>query len=135
VEDILAVIRAALGIVGAGFLFFLAFGGRRQEASSRPTAASPPDEWRGGRLMIRPEPGVPDHARVIGSLTGDAIRILIEAVDCGVRVLDLSEVDQADAAAIQILAGLGRDRCTFVACPRWLELWLTRARLNTKGAS
>ena len=42
-------------------------------------------------LMISPEPGMPGRARVIGSLTGDAVRVLLDAVDGGVVVLDLSE--------------------------------------------
>ena len=43
-----------------------------------------------GRLMIRPEPGEPRHARVIGELTGEAVDILLAGVECGLTVLDLS---------------------------------------------
>jgi hypothetical protein len=82
-------------------------------------------EWRGGRLMIRMDPEAPGRAaRVIGSLTGDAVQVLLEAVEGGVTVLDLSEVDQVDDAAVQVLARLSPGRCSLVACPRWLEMWL-----------
>lgn len=78
--------------------------------------------------MIVEDPAAPRRARVIGSLTGDAITILLDAVDGGVAVLDLSEVDQVDDAAVRALARLRPERCTIVECPRWLELWLaTRA--------
>jgi len=78
-------------------------------------------------LMICPadEPG---RARVVGSLTGDAIQILLDAVHGGMAVLDLSEVDHVDDAAVRVLAGLRRQGCTLLACPRWLALWLERAR-------
>jgi hypothetical protein len=76
--------------------------------------------------MIVHEPGAPGRARVIGSVSGDAIRILLDAVDGGVSVLDLSEVDQIDDAAVRVLAGLWPERCTLLNCPRWLELWLRR---------
>jgi hypothetical protein len=46
--------------------------------------------------MIVHEPGAPGRARVIGSVSGDAIRILLDAMDGGVSVLG------------------------------WLELWLRR---------
>jgi ABC-type transporter Mla MlaB component len=78
--------------------------------------------------MITPEPGAPEQARVIGSLTGEALQILLDAVDGGVTVLDLSGVDQVDDSAVHLLARLWPERCTFVACPRWLELWLASVR-------
>jgi hypothetical protein len=61
-------------------------------------------------------------------LAGDAIQILLDAVDRGVAVLDLSEVDQVDDAAVRVLAWLWPERCTILECPRWLELWLARVR-------
>lgn len=86
-------------------------------------------EWRAGRLMIRMEPEAPGRtARIIGSLTGDAVQVLLEAVDGGVTVLDLSEVDKADEAAVQVLAGLWPGRCSLLACPRWLQMWLDSVR-------
>ena len=94
---------------------------------------SPRKGWRAGRLMISPEPGAPERARVIGSLTGDTVHILLDAVDSGVAVLDLSEVDQADVSAVRVLARLSMERCTLLTCPRWLELWLSRAHAS-RGA-
>ena len=81
-----------------------------------------------GRLMIVQQPGAPGEARVIGSLTGDGIQILLDAVDSGVVVLDLSEVDRVDDSAVRVLAGLRPERCKLQNCPRWLELWLARVR-------
>lgn len=96
-------------------------------------------EWRAGRLMIRMQPEAPGRtARVIGSLTGEAVQVLLEAVDGGVTVLDLSEVDKADEAAVQVLAGLWPGRCSLLACPRWLQMWLDSVHRNprpSKGRS
>jgi hypothetical protein len=79
--------------------------------------------------MIRMEPEAPGRAaRVIGSLTGDAVQVLLEAVDGRVTALNLSEVDQVDGEAVQVLAGLSAGRCALIACPRWLEMWLDSAR-------
>ena len=78
--------------------------------------------------MIIQEPGAPGRAHVIGSLTGDAVQIVLDAVDDGVSVLDLAEVIQVDDSAVRVLAKLGVERCALVACPRWLELWLARVR-------
>jgi ABC-type transporter Mla MlaB component len=72
--------------------------------------------------MITPEPGAPEQARVIGSLTGETLQILLDAVESGVTVLDLSGIDQVDGSTVHLLARLWPERCTFVACPRWLEL-------------
>jgi hypothetical protein len=92
-------------------------------------------EWRAGRLMIRMEPEAPGRtARVIGSLTGDAVEVLLQAVDGGVTVLDLSEVDKADEAAVQVLAGLAPGRCSLLACPRWLQMWLDSVHRSTGPA-
>jgi hypothetical protein len=76
--------------------------------------------------MISLEPGAPGRARVIGSLTGDGVHVPLEAVDSGVTVLDLSEVHRVDDLAARVLARLNPERCTLLACPRWLELWLAR---------
>jgi ABC-type transporter Mla MlaB component len=87
-------------------------------------------EWHGGRFMIRQEPNAPGHARLIGSLTVDAVHVLLEAVSSGVCVLDLSEVNQVDHTGVRALARLWLERCTLVGCPRWLELWLSSSRRN-----
>ncbi len=83
--------------------------------------------------MIVEAPGAPGEARVIGSLTGDSIQILLAAVDSGVVVLDLSEVDRVDDAAVRVLAGLRPERGKLQNCPRWLELWLARVRRCDAG--
>jgi ABC-type transporter Mla MlaB component len=73
----------------------------------------------------------------MGSLTGAARQLLLDAVDSGVTALDLSGVDQADDSAVHLLARLSPERCTLVACPRWLELWLAsmRGREDFPGAT
>jgi hypothetical protein len=83
--------------------------------------------------MIRQEPGAPEQARVIGSLTGDSVQVLLDAVNGGVTVLDLSGVDLVDHNGVLALARLWPLRCTLVGCPRWLELWLARSRRNGGG--
>ena len=83
---------------------------------------------RNGRLIISPELGAPRRARVIGSMTADSVKVLVEAVEGGVSVLDLAEVDRIDESAVHVLTRLSAERCTLEACPRWLELWLERVR-------
>jgi hypothetical protein len=78
--------------------------------------------------MIAQVPGAAGSARVIGSLTADTVPILLDAVDRGVTVLDLTEVVEVDDSAVLALARLGAERCTLSACPRWLELWLAIVR-------
>ncbi len=102
-------------------------------ASPAAQTAASRQEWRTGRLMILQDPNPPGQARVIGSLTGDTVHILLDAVSSGVSVLDLSDVNQVDHSGLRALAGLWLQRCTLVGCPRWLELWLARARRNGGG--
>jgi hypothetical protein len=83
--------------------------------------------------MITKEPGAPERALVSGRLTGDSVQILLDAVDGGVALIDLSEVDQIDDHAVRVLARLAPERCTLLNCPRWLELWLARTRRNGGG--
>jgi hypothetical protein len=52
-------------------------------------------------------------------------------VEGGVTALDLSDVGQVDDDAVRALAALPPERCTLVACPRWLDLWLLRVRRRT----
>jgi hypothetical protein len=96
-------------------------------------ASPPPAEHRGRPLIIAEEPGRPARARVIGALTGDAVQVLLAAVDRGVALLDLSQVDDVDEAAVRVLAGLLPRRCSLLACPRWLELWVGRVRWSSGG--
>ena len=99
-----------------------------------PTPAPPPPvEGRGRALVVAQEPGQPARARVIGALTGDAVALLLAAVDSGVTLLDLLQVDDVDEPAVQALAGLLPRRCALVACPRWLELWIGHVRWQNGG--
>jgi hypothetical protein len=105
------------------------------KAPNGPIAVSAPPSGQqssGVRLMISPEPDAPERARVIGSLSSDSVHVLVEAVDGGVNVLDLSQVDQIDHHAVRELARLW-ERCTLLSLPRWLELWLARVRRNGGG--
>ena len=102
-------------------------------ASTVTPALSQPAENRGRRLIVAEEPGQPARARVIGALTGDAVKVLLAAVDRGVALLDLSQVDDVDEPAVRALAGLLPRRCSLVACPRWLELWLGHVRWSSGG--
>jgi hypothetical protein len=90
----------------------------------------PKTEGRGGQLMISAVPGAPGRGRVIGSLTGDSVQLLLDAVREGVAELDLSEVSQVDHHAVRVMAMLSPQRCALLNCPRWLELWLVRNRPN-----
>jgi hypothetical protein len=81
-------------------------------------------------IRLEAEPG--GRVRVIGSLQEPALKLLAEAVARGARVLDLSEVDQADESAVRLLAGLAPERCTLAACPTWLSLWIERVRQGVK---
>ena len=85
--------------------------------------------------MIRIELGAPGRARVIGSLVGESIQLLLDVVSGGAAVLDLSEVERADERAVRVLAGLSRARCSLVACPRWLALWVERERFGAGGGA
>jgi hypothetical protein len=78
--------------------------------------------------MITQDPGAAGRARVMGSLTADTVQILLDAVGSGVAVLDLAEVIQVDDCAVHVLTRLRAERCTLLACPRWLELWLASVR-------
>jgi hypothetical protein len=78
--------------------------------------------------MISPVPGAPGRARVIGSLTGVSVQLLLDAVREGVVELDLSEVGQVDHHAVRLMAMLSPQRCMLLNCPRWLKLWLARIR-------
>jgi ABC-type transporter Mla MlaB component len=83
--------------------------------------------------MIRQDPNAPGQARVIGSLTGDTLHVLLDAVSSGVSVLDLSDVNHVDHSGVLALARLWLERCTLVGCPRCLELWLARSCRNGGG--
>ena len=87
-------------------------------------------EWQGGRLVIGDELAGTGRARVIGSLSGDAVEVLLDAVDSGVAVLDLSELHPIDDSAVRVLAGLWPIHCSLVGCPPGLERRLAHVRCN-----
>ena len=87
-------------------------------------------EWPGGRLVIGEEPAGTGRARVIGSLNGDAVEAILDAVDSGVAVLDLSELHPIDDSAMRVLAGLWPTYCTLEGCPPGLERRLAHVRCN-----
>ena len=78
--------------------------------------------------MIRIEATLRGPVHVIGTLEGAALSGLLGIRSDTEVVLDLSEVREADAAAVRMLAGLPASRCRLVDCPRWLALWIERER-------
>ena len=81
--------------------------------------------------MIRIE-GTSRGVRIIGSLKGALLRDLLEILSKGQVVLDLSEVREADEAAVSMLARLPEARCRLVSCPRWLTLWIEQERRHDR---
>ena len=81
--------------------------------------------------MIRIE-GTPRGVRIIGSLKGVLLRDLFEILSEGQVALDLSEVREADEAAVGLLAQLPPARCSLVSCPRWLALWIEQERRHSR---
>jgi hypothetical protein len=83
------------------------------------------------RIEANPQGGV----RVIGALEGATLSGLLRSRSGTEVVLDLSEVREADAEAVRMLAALPASRCRLVDCPRWLALWIERERQpNTREA-
>jgi hypothetical protein len=66
--------------------------------------------------------------RLIGALEEPALSDVLGVRSDTQVMLDLSEVREADAAAVRILARLPASRCRLVDCPRWLALWIERER-------
>ncbi len=77
--------------------------------------------------MIRIERSAAGSYRVSGSLRGDGLSLLREALASGPVSCDLSEVEQADDEGVRFLAGVS-GRCALVGCPTWLALWIARVR-------
>ncbi len=98
----------------------------------RPASPQPVDH-RGRPLIVAVQPDQPVRARVIGALTVDAVQVLLAAVDRGVALLDLSQVGDVDEAAVRAVAALLPRRCSLLACPRWLELWIGHVRWSSGG--
>jgi ABC-type transporter Mla MlaB component len=78
--------------------------------------------------VIRIEGTTRDGLRIIGALTGTVLRRILEMKGGAEVVLDLSEVSEADAANVRLLARLADGHCKLVNCPQWLGLWIDRER-------
>jgi ABC-type transporter Mla MlaB component len=78
--------------------------------------------------VIRLELTTAKCVRVIGALNGPALHILSKTLSARPVVLDVSEVSQADQAAVRLLASLAPEQCTLAGCPTWLSLWIERLR-------
>jgi hypothetical protein len=78
--------------------------------------------------VIRIEHSPQGRVRVIGALEGPILRTLFDTVRGSEVALDLSEVREADAVAVRLIAQLPPDRCKLVGCPRWLHVWIERER-------
>jgi hypothetical protein len=78
--------------------------------------------------MIRVDAIPQGGLRLSGALEEAALDGLLDSTSDAVVVLDLSEVREADAGAVQMLARLPAGRCRLVGCPRWLALWIERER-------
>jgi hypothetical protein len=75
--------------------------------------------------VIRIESSRQGRVRVIGALRSPPLQtLLLDSVGGAEVELDLSEVHEADADAVRMLAQLPADRCRVVACPKWLALWI-----------
>lgn len=85
--------------------------------------------------MIRIEGTPRDGLRVIGALTGPVLRRLLEMTGRGEVVLDLSEVSEADAANVRLLARLTDGHCKLANCPQWLALWIDRERQSLRWST
>jgi hypothetical protein len=66
--------------------------------------------------------------RIIGVLQGEVLRELFESLGTQEAMLDLSEVREADAEAVRMLAQMPPGRCKLVHCSKWLALWIEQER-------
>ena len=78
--------------------------------------------------MIRVEGGPRERVRVIGTLLGPQLQMLLEAVEGSELALDLSAVNESDRDAVRLLAWLPEDQCRLLGCPKWLALWIEQER-------
>jgi hypothetical protein len=83
--------------------------------------------------MMQLEASPPDRVCVIGALTGAALETLFEMVKTTEVRLDLSQVSEADAEALQLLARLAPERCDRFASPKWLALRIEMERRSPRG--
>jgi anti-anti-sigma regulatory factor len=78
--------------------------------------------------VIKIEGGAARRIRVIGHLDTTVLESVLEELDRDGLRLDLSEVDEADEAAVHALAKLPTNCCLVSAGPLWLQLWVERVR-------
>lgn len=83
--------------------------------------------------MMQLEASPTDRVRVIGELTGAALKALVEMVRTTV-LLDLSQVSETDTEALQLLARLAPERCDLFASPKWLALRIVMERRSQPSA-
>jgi hypothetical protein len=85
--------------------------------------------------MMQLEPNPSERVRVIGALTGPPLEMLLEMVGSAELLLDLSEVREADADAVHLLAHLAPEQWTLLACPKWLALRVEMERRPQPSAA
>ena len=74
------------------------------------------------------ETGSSDGVRVIGTLTGPPLELLLEMVGRAEVKLDLSEVREVESDAVRLLAQLAPDQYKLLACPKWLAVRIEMER-------
>jgi hypothetical protein len=74
------------------------------------------------------ETGSRDRVRVIGSVTGPPLELLLEMVGNAEVMLDLSEVREVEPDAVRLLAQLAPDQYKLLACPKWLAVRIEMER-------
>jgi len=84
--------------------------------------------------MIQLEASPRHRVCVIGALMGEALKTLFEMVKTTEVLLDLSQVREADAEAVQLLARLAPERCNRFASPKWLALRIEMERRSQPSA-
>jgi hypothetical protein len=78
--------------------------------------------------VIRVDDGPRERVRVIGTLLGEQLQMLLEAVQGSYVALDLAGVNETDLDAVRLLARLPDEQCRTLACPKWLALWIEQER-------
>jgi len=72
---------------------------------------------------------------VIGSLKEAVMKRLFDIVGAERVALDLSEVPEAEAAAVRLLAQRPPGLCQLVCCPKWLAFWIEQERRRAGSES
>jgi hypothetical protein len=85
--------------------------------------------------MMQLEADPSERVRVIGALTGPPLEMLLEMAGRAELLLDLSEVREADADAVRLLAQLAPEQWKLLACPKWLALRIEMERRPQPSAA